>query len=305
MNSNPAAVPSPAPLPPPAPWLWLDGELRAAAETGGSLFAHALHYGTGVFEGIRVYPTARGAAIFRLEDHLARLKRGAAHLGMAVDERALAAASLAVLRANRHESAYLRPLVFLGAGGLGLDVGAQRTHALVASLPWRNHLGEAGERGVRLRTSPLRRVSSGAVPPLKFCGLYVNSVLAKREAALGGWDEALFIDARGGVCEATGENVFLVKDGRVTAVAHPDALPGITRDTVIALAGAESRAVRAGELREADEVFLTGTSAEIAAVAALDDRIYGANPVTRALQREYSEIVRGRTAARSGWLTPV
>ena len=283
--------------------LWIDGRLLDAAQQSVSPLAHALHYGTGVFEGIRAYETEEGPAIFRLEAHLERLGRGAEALGMAVDLAALRAGCLEALAASGLQAAYLRPLVFYETGGLGLDVAGLKVRHLVAALPWANHLGEAVRRGVRVRTSPFRRNPAGALPPLKLCGAYVNSVLAKLEATRAGFEEALFVDGAGLVVECTGENVMLVKDGRLIAVEHPDALPGITRQTVIELAEAEVRPVSLAELREADEIFLTGTSAEITPVGALDGRTYAVGPLTREIQARYGDLVRGRREAGRGWLT--
>jgi len=287
--------------------IWYDGELIPAEGRGCSLLEHGLHYGTGVFEGIRCYETPQGPAIFRLDAHLKRLGEGAEALGMEVDLEELAAASLEVLRANEHKTAYIRPIVFYGAGSLGLDVGEQLVkHSAVASLPWKSHLGEAAEdKGVLVKSSKVRRLSADSVPPLKLCGSYVNSILAKLEATRAGFEEALFTDPDGRVCEATGENVFLVKDNRVIAVQHPDALLGITRDTVMKLSGAEERAVFMPELLAADEVFLTGTSAEVAPVTRIDDVEFSIGPVTRHLQQRYQDLVHGRLEGYSSWLTPV
>ena len=255
-----------------------------------------------MFEGIRSYATADGAAVFRLDEHLARMQRGAEALGMAFDRKQAADAVLETLRANHQRDAYIRPLQWYGEGGLGLDVAPLHSHLMVATLPWSSHLGT---HRVRLTRSRFRRTPATSVPALKLCGNYVNSILAKREASLRGFGEALFADADGNVVECTGENVFMVKHGHVIAVAHPDALPGITRDTVIALTGAHSRQVSVAELHDADEVFLTGTSAEIAAVEALDDTAYRDNPVTRELQALYARLVRGQEISHRHWLTPV
>jgi branched-chain amino acid aminotransferase len=284
--------------------LWLDGRLAAAQDTCISPLAHGLHYGTGVFEGLRAYATAAGPALFRLDAHLERLGRGAAALDMAVDLDELRRGCLEVLAASGLAEAYLRPLVFFETGGLGLDVAGLKVRALVAALPWTNHLGEAGAaRGISLRTSPWRRNPASALPPLKLCGAYVNSVLAKLEATRAGFGEALFVDGEGFVVECTGENVFLVKGGRITAIEHPDALPGITRRTILDLTGAASRPVRLEELRDADEIFVTGTSAEVTAVARLDGRVLGAGPVARDIADLYGRVVRGEAEQARGWLT--
>ncbi len=290
--------------------LWLDGRLTAAQDTSISPLAHGLHYGTGVFEGIRAYATEAGPAIFRLDEHLERLGRGAEALGMplgpgGVDLGALRQGCVAVLAASGLEAAYLRPLVFYEGGGLGLDVAPLKVRSLVAALPWKNHLGEGEARGISLRTSPFRRNAAAALPPLKLCGAYVNSVLAKLEATKAGFEEALFVDGQGFVVECTGENVFLVKDGRITAVEHSDALPGITRRTILELTGAEARRVPLDELRDADELFVTGTSAEVTPVARLDGRVLGVGPVARSLAERYGRVVRGQAPSPEGWLTPV
>jgi len=280
--------------------LWLNGELRPTETGTSSPLAHGLHYGTGVFEGIRAYATPDGAAVFRLRDHLERMQRGCDALGLQFSIPEFEAATLAVLRANKHRDAYVRPLCVYARGGLGLDVEVLSADVLVASLPWKPHLGS--ER-VRLTHSPFRRNTAAAIPPLKLCGAYVNSILAKREATSRGFNEALFTDTAGQVVECTGENVFMVKGGRVTAVEHPDALPGITRATLIELAGAESRPVSLEELADADEVFLTGTSAEVAQVGWLDQREFGDNPATLELRRLYQRVVTGQETSRLGWLT--
>lgn len=282
---------------------WCDGEIAGAETFHVPLTSHALHYGTGVFEGIRAYGTdGGGAAVFRLPEHLARMRRGAEALGMHFDIAQATEAVLATLRANRHRDAYIRPLLWFNAGGLGLDVEKLSERLMVATLPWASHLGS--DR-VRLTVSPLRRNAAKALPPLKLCGNYVNSILAKREATQRGFGEALFVDDDGWVVECTGENVFMVKDGRVTAVEHGDALPGITRDTVIDMTGAESRPVQLAELQQADEIFLTGTSAEIARVEALDDRVFADSVFGDALATRYADVVRGRQMTERGWLTVV
>ncbi len=310
MHPEPQRSPSPtAPASAPqtrpsgADVVWLDGALVPSEAAKASPLAHGLHYGTGVFEGVRVYETREGPAVFRLPEHLARMKRGADALAMPFDEAAFTEGVAAVLRATGLRRAYVRPLAYYESGGLGLDVGPLRARGLVAAMPWKSHLGEGPAAvGVSLRTSSVRRIPAAAMPPLKLCGGYVNSILAKLEAARAGADEALFVDDQGFVCEATGENVFLVKGGRVTAVAHPDALPGITRATLIELAGADERPVTLAELRDADEVFLTGTSAEVAAVREFDGRALGVGPVTRELAALYQAVVHGQAQRERGWL---
>jgi len=283
--------------------LWFDGEVMSHESARVPLTTHALHYGSGVFEGIRSYATVDGgAAVFRLPEHLQRMRLGAAAFGADFDVVLAQEATLQVLRANHHRDAYIRPLLWFGTGGLALDVGSLTQHLMVASLPWKSHLGEHRQR---LSVSPFRRNRSAALPPLKLCGGYVNSILAKREASARGFDEAMFVDDDGFVVECSAENVFLVKAGRVTAVEHADALPGITRATLVELTGAQSRPVALDELLDADEVFVCGTSAEVASVAAIDGREFAAAPLTRELQAHYAGIVRGRESRFSSWLTHV
>lgn len=284
------------------PRLWFDGELADADALQADLSTHAMHYGSGVFEGIRSYATRSGAAVFRLPEHLERMRKGAELLGIAFDAAQATEAVLQALRANGHRDAYIRPLAWVGAGSFGLDVAGHAQHLMVATTPTLVHLGGAKSR---MTVSPWRRNPASSLPPLKLCGAYVNSILAKREAKSRGFDEALFVDEAGYVVECTGANVFVVKDGRVTAVEHRDALPGITRDTLIALSGAQSRPVTLEELRDADEVFACGTAAEVAPIAAADDRVYGDNPVGRELSALYARTVRGEEAALQAWLTPV
>lgn len=286
----------------PRPQLWFDGELHDAAAAQAALNTHALHYGSGVFEGIRAYATASGAAVFRLPEHIERMRRGAELLGLAFDPARATEAVLETLRANRHRDAYIRPLAWLGEGSFGLDTEGHEPHLMVATSATQVHLN--GNRA-RIGVSRWRRNPADSLPPLKLCGAYVNSILAKRETKARGFDEALFVDAGGGVVECTGANVFIVKDGRIIAVEHRDALPGITRDTLIALSGAQVRAVSLEELRDADEVFACGTAAEVAPIAEVEERRYGDGPVGRELRALYGRVVRGEEASRDGWLTPV
>jgi branched-chain amino acid aminotransferase len=281
---------------------WLDGEWVDSDVSAVSPMSHALHYGTGVFEGVRAYKTPRGTAIFRWPEHLSRMKAGAKAIGMELDSERITQAMDQVLQVNALESAYIRPLAFYGTGGLSLDVAQLRTHQMVAAMPWKSHLGASA---VRLCVSSYRRNAADALPPLKLCGGYVNSILAKLEASRAGFGEALFLDAAGQVCEATGENVFWVKHGKVMVVHHPDALSGITRATLMELSGAEERSVGLEELMDADEIFLTGTSAEVASVCELQGQRWELGPVTRELQTLYQSIVHGERPEYDHWLRHV
>ncbi|TYT25870.1 branched chain amino acid aminotransferase [Luteimonas viscosa] len=279
---------------------WFDGALVDAGAMQAGLTTHAMHYGSGVFEGMRAYATESGAAVFRLPEHLERMRRGAEMFGLPFDPALCAEATLATLRANRHADAYIRPLAWFGEGGFGLDVEGHVPHMMVATTATSVHLN--GSRA-RLGVGKWRRNPADSLPPLKLCGSYVNSILAKREAKARGFDEALFTDREGFTVECTGANVFMVKDGRLTAVEHRDALPGITRDTLLQLTGAPSRMVPLAELMDADEVFACGTAAEVAPVAQIEEREFGDNPVTRELAELYGRVVRGREPAWRHWLT--
>ncbi|MBX3710804.1 MAG: aminotransferase class IV [Lysobacter sp.] len=282
--------------------LWYDGELADPRALQATLGTHAMHYGSGVFEGIRAYATKRGAAVFRLPEHLERMRRGAEALGMRFDVAEATEAVLATMRANRHGDAYIRPLAWYGDGGFGLDVEGKPEHLMVATSATNVHLG--GNR-TRVSVSKWRRNPADSLPPLKLCGAYVNSILAKRDARGRGFDEAMFTDAEGFVVECTGANLFMVRGGKVTAVEHRDALPGITRDTLIQLTGAESRPVRFEDFVDADEVFACGTAAEVAPIAEIDGHAFRDSVVTREIAAAYAAAVRGESRTGAHWLTEV
>lgn len=289
------------------PQVWFDGRFVDADSNRAPLTTHAMHYGSGVFEGIRAYATSDGgSAVFRLPEHLERMRKGCELLGIAFDADVATEATLQVLRQNGvvhgHGDAYVRPLAWCGTGSIGLDVAPLDKHLMIATFPTNVHL--AGMR-LKLGTSSWRRNPATSLPPLKLCGAYVNSILAKHEAKQRGCNEALFVDDLGRVVECTGANVFMVRDGRITAVEHRDALPGITRDTIMALTGAGSRAVRHDELLDADEVFVVGTAAEVTPVDELDDRVYANHRVGREVAELYRRAVRGEDPRHGRWLTRV
>lgn len=306
LTETPRASEQTEPATPPASnpsQIWFDGAFVDADSPRVPLTTHAMHYGSGVFEGIRSYATADGgAAVFRLPEHLERMRQGAELLGIAFDVARATEATLAVLRRNGQRDAYVRPLAWCGTGSIGLDVGANVQHLMVATFPTNVHLGQDA---VRLGVSSWRRNPASSLPPLKLCGAYVNSILAKRESRQNGFDEALFIDDEGYVVECTGANVFMVQDDRITAVNHRDALPGITRATVIELTGAESRAVTLDELLEADEVFIVGTAAEVTPIAGINQRAYGDTHTGREIARLYQRVVCGEDGRHGAWLTHV
>jgi branched-chain amino acid aminotransferase len=297
--------------------IWLDGALVPWDEAQVHVMTHTLHYGLGVFEGIRCYEGADGrSAIFRLHEHLERLF-GSAHildLAMPYSREELAAACCETVRANRLRECYLRPIAFLGDGDMGL-AARPATRVAIAAWPWGAYLGDEGVRhGVRLKTSSFQRFHPNTLlTKAKAVGHYVNSILAAQEARGGGYDEALLLDVDGYVSEASGENIFIVQQGMVKTTPLPTVLGGITRDaalrllTDLAVPVREERFTR-DEVYLADEAFFTGTAVEITPVRELDGRRIGTGrpgPVTARLQELFFAVVRGREARYAGWLTPV
>jgi len=296
--------------------IWMDGELVAWDQATVHVLTHTLHYGLGVFEGIRCYRTASGrSAIFRLAEHVRRLFESA-HINLMkvpfAPER-IESAVAETLRANRLEEGYIRPLVFIGHGAMGLNPGDNPIRVAIASWPWGKYLGDEGmERGIRAKVSTFSRHHVNAkMTKGKTCGDYVNSILAKREALLDGYDEAILLDTQGLVAEASGENLFAVRDGALRTPPLTGVLGGITRDAVITLARDKGiPVVEAGitrdELYIADEVFLTGTAAEVTPIREIDRRAIGSGsrgPVTRLLQTAFFDVVTGRDRKYERWLT--
>jgi branched-chain amino acid aminotransferase len=303
--------------------VWLDGNLVPFAQAQVHILTHTLHYGVGAFEGIRAYkrPDGRGA-IFRLDDHIDRLFNSAHICAMDVPytRAQVVAACVDTMKANKMVEAYLRPLVFLGDGELGLGSTGNPVRVAVAVYEWGAYLGEEGlRRGIRAKVSSYTRGAlNSTMSKGKICGQYVNSVLAKREALKAGYSEAILLDASGLVAEASGENVFMVKRGKLkTPPLSAPILEGITRDTVITLARemglvVEETTFARDELYLADEVFFTGTAAELTPVREIDDRQIGkgeCGPVTRKLQDAYFEAVKGKAGMEKvghpEWLTYV
>ncbi|QDF95220.1 branched chain amino acid aminotransferase [Azoarcus sp. DD4] len=298
-------------------WIWMDGQWLPWREAKVHAMTHTLHYGLGCFEGIRAYPTPTGPAIFRLGEHVERLFESAHILGLAMPfERAdIHEACREAVRRNGLDSGYIRPLVFLGAEKAGVDPLGAATHVMVAAWPWGAYLGDGAlERGIRVKVASFARHHVNVqMCRAKSVSTYTNSILACREARAEGYDEALLLDTDGFVAEGPGENVFMVKRGVIYEPEVTSALDGITRRTLQVLAdeaGYEIRARRItrDELYIADEVFFTGTAAEITPVVEVDRRRVGSGqpgPVTRALQQRFFACVRGQDAAHADWLTPV
>jgi len=297
--------------------IWVDGELINWDDATEHVLAHTLHYGLGAFEGIRAYKRADGrTAVFRLQEHIDRLFESChiCTIDIPYTREQLFEAHLEVLRVNKLESAYLRPVVYLGAGGLGLGKMDSPVRTVVAAFEWGAYLGEEGlTKGIRAKVSGFRRGSIDSfMSKGKINGQYVTSILAKRDALKSGFDEAIMLDDNGLVCEGSGENMFMVKQGVVyTAPTSASILAGITRETVITLlreTGHEvvERQFTRDQMWTADEIFMTGTAAEVTPVREIDHRQIGSGEpgaVTRAIQDKYFAVVKGDDNEHNDWLT--
>jgi branched-chain amino acid aminotransferase len=295
--------------------IWMNGELVDWADAKVHVGIHGLHYGSGVFEGIRCYDTPTGPAVFRLRDHLQRLENSARVLYMdlpfTLEE--LHAATHELIVANGLPSCYVRPIAFYGYGELGVATTGNPVEVAIISFPWGAYLGEEGQQtGITAKVSSWERVGPNVIPHVaKATGIYLNSMLATTEARRGGYDEAIMLSHDGYVADGPGENIFVVKDGRIlTPPLAMSILPGITRDTIIQIAQdlghpvEESLLIRT-DLYLADEVFMVGTATEVAPVRAVDDREIGVGPVTLELQKAYLDTVNGRSERWSHWLDVV
>jgi branched-chain amino acid aminotransferase len=293
--------------------IWMDGQLVNWDDAKIHVLTHTLHYGSGVFEGIRAYPTSRGPAVFRLTDHMRRLHDSAALLLMdlpySVEE--LVEATKETVRANGIDSCYIRPIAFLGYGEMGLNPLPCTVQVSIAVWPWGTYLGDEGlKHGVRMKISTWRRMDPNINPvAAKGTGIYINSSLAKVEALHGGYDEAVLLNTGGTVAEATGENIFVVKNGVLTTPPlSSGALEGITRDSVMTIARDLGYEVREQpmlrtDLYLADEAFLSGTAAEVVPIRSVDDREIGEpGEITRKVQETYFAAVHGEVEKYADWL---
>lgn len=298
--------------------IWLDGELVPWEEAKVHVLTHTFHYGLGVFEGVRAYATPdAGACIFRLKEHTDRLFRSAKilQMDMPFDKETLNEAQREVVRVNQLDEAYLRPMCFLGSEGMGLRADNLKTHVMVAAWSWPSYMDpEARDRGIRVRTSSYTRHHVNiTMCKAKANGNYINSILALREALDSGCEEALLLDNEGYVAEGSGENVFIVRDGKLYTPELTSCLEGITRDSIFRIAadmGHEiiERRITRDEFYVADEAFFTGTAAEVVPIRELDGRQIGTGsrgPLTEALQATYFDSVRGRDERYASWLTAV
>lgn len=299
----------------PAAKIWTDGEFVDWGDATVHFLTHALHYGTAVFEGIRAYSTPAGTAVFRHSEHMARLDMSARAYGIPMGWSAeeLVDVNKELLRVNELESAYIRPLVFLGEGGIGIDTTNNESHTYIAAFGWGAYLGEEGiQNGITAMVSSWRRIShNDFIPTAKGSGGYLNSVLAKNESKRLGFGEAIMLNDSGSVSEGSGMNLFAISNGKVTTPqVSSGILEGITRNSVIELLDSEGIEVRETELARgalyaADEVFITGTAAEVTPIREIDGRPVGTGkpgPVTRKAQELFAEAVAGKLPQFAHWL---
>ena len=297
--------------------IWMDGKLIEWRDANIHVLTHTLHYGMGVFEGVRAYKTAGGTAIFRLKEHTKRLFNSAKIFQMEVpfDRDTLEAAQLEVVRANQLESCYIRPIIWVGSEKLGVSAKGNTIHVAIAAWPWGAYLGDDGlSKGIRVKTSSFTRHHVNvSMVRAKASGWYVNSILANQEAIADGYDEALLLDVDGYVSEGSGENFFLVNNGKLYTPDLASCLDGITRDTILTLARdfgipvIEKRITR-DEVYTCDEAFFTGTAAEVTPIRELDNRTIGEGrrgPVTEKLQRAFFDVVGGKNEKYASWLAKV
>ncbi len=299
-------------------YIWLDGKLLPWDEAQVHILTHSLHYGLGVFEGIRCYETVDGrTAVFRLKEHIDRLFQSAhiMQLQIPYTKQEIIDETLKLLEAIELKSGYLRHLVFIGDGMMGLHPGTNKIRVSIAAWPWGAYLGADGlEKGIRVKTSSfIRHHVNAMMTKAKASGSYINSILAKREVVAMGYDEALLLDTEGYVSEGSGENIFLVQDGALKTTPLTSNLKGITRDCVLSFARdmgisvVEERFTR-DELYCADEAFFTGTAAELTPIREVDDRKIGSGtrgPLTEQFQKRFFQAVKGEDPRSKGWLTYV
>jgi branched-chain amino acid aminotransferase len=295
--------------------IWLDGEFVPWREAKTHVLTHTLHYGMGVFEGVRAYNTEKGTAIFRLQEHTDRLFRSAHILNMPMpyDRETINKACLETVKNNDLETAYLRPMCFYGSEGMGLRADNLKVHVMVAAWAWGSYLGNEGlEKGIRIRTSSYTRHHVNiTMCKAKANGNYMNSMLALQEALTDGYDEALLLDNEGYVAEGSGENIFIVRDGVMYTPDLTSALEGITRETIMQFAEenkitVKEKRITRDEVYVADEAFFTGTAAEVTPIRELDNRQIGdgkRGPVTEKLQKLYFDCVEGKLAQYETWLS--
>jgi branched-chain amino acid aminotransferase len=298
-------------------FIWYDGKLVPWRDANTHVLTHSLHYGLAVFEGVRAYNTVNGTAIFRLKEHTDRLFNSAHiyRMPMPWDKETLMEAQKEVVRANKLDSCYLRPIAFYGSEKMGISPKGAQTHVAIAAWPWGAYLGEEGmEKGIRVKTSSYARHHVNvSMCRAKYSGTYANSILANMEATEQGYDEAMLLDVDGFVAEGAGENLFVIKDGQIYEPEIASALIGITRASVHALAKdlgytIVSKRLTRDDVYVADEAFFTGTAAEVTPIRELDNRQIGAGkrgPITTRIQSLFLDVVNGKVPAHAEWLAKV
>ena len=294
--------------------IWLDGKMIDWQEANVHVLTHTLHYGLGVFEGVRAYNTSKGPSIFRLEDHTQRLFKSASVVNMKIphDIETINRAHVDVVKLNNLEESYIRPMCFYGSEGMGLRADNLKVHTMVAAWDWPSYMEpEAREKGIKVKVSSYKRQVRNPVSSAKVNGNYVTSIVALNEALEAGFDEALMLDAEDNVAEGSGENFFIVKDGVLKTPDLDASLDGITRRTIIQLAEGlgirtEIKKIKLNEVLQSEEAFFTGTAAEVVPINSIDNLVLGngsRGPVTETLQSIYFEQVRGLREENSTWHT--
>ena len=294
--------------------IWLDGKMIDWQEANVHVLTHTLHYGLGVFEGVRAYNTSKGPSIFRLEDHTQRLFKSASVVNMKIphDIETINRAHVDVVKLNNLEESYIRPMCFYGSEGMGLRADNLKVHTMVAAWDWPSYMEpEAREKGIKVKVSSYKRQVRNPVSSAKVNGNYVTSIVALNEALEAGFDEALMLDAEDNVAEGSGENFFIVKDGVLKTPDLDASLDGITRKTIIQLAEGlgirtEIKKIKLNEVLQSEEAFFTGTAAEVVPINSIDNLVLGngsRGPVTETLQSIYFEQVRGLREENSAWHT--
>ena len=298
-------------------YIWYNGKFVPWEKATTHVLSHGLHYGSGIFEGIRAYSNKRDTYIFRLKEHYDRFYNSAkvAFIKLPYSQKILEEATIKLIKKNNLKDCYIRPLAFIGEGAIGINPGSNKVNIIIAAFKWGTYLGDEGvKKGIRTKFSSFARMGVNSfMTKSKISGNYINSVFAKREALLSGYDEALMLDTDGYVSEGTGENIFIVRDGLIKTTPITTVLEGITRNCVLNIAKrnniqvVEQKFTR-DELYIADEVFLSGTAAEITPVREVDDRKIGngkPGKITKMVQKEYLEMVKGISNANSGFLTKI
>ncbi len=293
-------------------YIWMDGQLLPWENATTHILTHTLHYGAGVFEGIRCYNTAKGPAVFRLKDHVDRLFNSASLLKIKIPftKEQIIDAIKETIKANKLSACYIRPIVYYGYGVMGLNPKGAHVNVAIAVWPWGTYLGEEGlEKGIKVKISSYKRVP-GPLNQAKICGNYFNSILAKKEALEASYDEAIMFDTDNFVAEGSGENIFIIKNNKIITPKLNSVLKGITRASILQLAkdlgyATEEKDITKEELLDADEAFFTGTAAEVTPIRQIDDKIIDQGkrgPITEQLQAKFFDIVNGKDERYLDWL---